>query len=57
MSTIVTEIFKETLLNWIIDVSVPFSVVNNSYFKRFLSLLNEDLVSQTLPYTSTTISN
>ena len=40
---------KESLISWIVDANVPFTMVENTHFRSLLSLLNLDLTQRLIP--------
>jgi hypothetical protein len=49
------EMFRETMLNWIVDSDLPFSVVQNPHFRSLLMQLNAEKVASLLPESGSTV--
>lgn len=49
------EMFRETMLNWIVDSNLPFSVVQNPHFRSLLMQLNAEKVASLLPESGSTV--
>ena len=48
------QLFKDTLLGWLVGANIPFSGIEHPLFRQLLCLLNKDLLQELLPYSGNT---
>lgn len=55
VSKLTGQLFRETLLSWIISANIPFAGIEHPLFRQLLYLLNKNLLQELLPQSGNTI--